>query len=233
MCVDLDRCRLRPSTDRDFAPDIAEMITATHQLHKMGYIHRDLKPDNFLIDGDGHIKLTDFGLSKEGVASISPHARQTPNSTPRNPMRSPIGIVSPSERTNTAFSVVGSPNYMAPEVLDVGPRGYGAEVDWWSLGCIFFEMVVGYPPFAGSTAEEVFENVRNWRDVIPEMIEMNRHMMSAEFIDLFQHLVCEPDSRWGDNHLPQIMTHPFFAAIGSDWSGLRTLQPGFTPTVRF
>lgn len=193
----------------------------------MGYIHRDLKPDNFLVGADGHVKLTDFGLSKDGATDY--RTGQTASGRRILPVRSPVGSVSPSERSNTAFSVVGSPNYMAPEVLDIGPDGYGAEVDWWSLGCIFFEMITGYPPFSGSTPEEVFDNVRNWRHVLPEMIEYNRHMISEEFIDLILHLIADPQHRWGDDQIEGIQRHPFFATIGSDWTCLRTLHPGFTP----
>jgi len=54
-----------------------------------------------------------------------------------------------------AYSIVGSPDYMSPEVLT--QEGYGEEVDWWSLGVIFFEMILGFPPFGGDTPEEVFE----------------------------------------------------------------------------
>jgi len=69
-----------------------------------------------------------------------------------------------------AFSVVGSPDYMSPEVLKgrlkQGP-GYSNEVDWWSLGCVFFESILGAPPFSGESIEEVFANIENWSQIVP------------------------------------------------------------------
>ncbi|KAF1621116.1 UNVERIFIED_CONTAM: Serine/threonine-protein kinase LATS2, partial [Eudyptes pachyrhynchus] len=88
-------------------------------VHKMGFIHRDIKPDNILIDLDGHIKLTDFGLCTG--------FRWTHNSK------------------CLAHSLVGTPNYIAPEVLL--RKGYTQLCDWWSVGVILFEMLVGQPPF--------------------------------------------------------------------------------------
>lgn len=120
----------------------------------------DLKPDNFLIDARGHLKLADFGLSKEGVQSFNYSAV----------LGSPLWKKDKANvQTNKSFSCVGrfvvshllviyfcSPDYMSPEVLDPPETGYGEEVDWWSLGCLFFDMVCGYPPFCGDTPHQVW-----------------------------------------------------------------------------
>jgi serine/threonine protein kinase len=92
-----------------------EMVMCVNTLHKLGYIHRDLKPANFLIDGHGHLKLGDFGLSK-GADAANPRASVVVN------------------RRLKAYSVVGTPQYMAKETLTGG--GYDASVDWWALGCV-------------------------------------------------------------------------------------------------
>jgi serine/threonine protein kinase len=116
---------------------MAELVMAVSVLHSMGYAHRDLKPDNILIDWDGHLKLTDLGLCRR--------MSQPAN----NPLAEPtgglaciltvFGIGSPrrppqTTRRHLAFSPVGTLDYVAPEVLK--PDGYGFECDWWSVGAV-------------------------------------------------------------------------------------------------
>lgn len=89
-------------------------------MHSAGIIYRDLKPENVLIDSEGHLKITDFGLSKEGLNL----AKSDPDLT---------------------YSICGTPEYIAPEI--VTGHGHTNCVDYWSLGILFYEMYVGYPPF--------------------------------------------------------------------------------------
>ena len=96
----------------------AEIILGLEALHKAGIIYRDLKPENILLDDEGHIRLTDFGLSKQGIFKLN------------------------KDQTTT---ICGTPEYLAPEIV-IG-EGHGKAVDWWSLGILMFEMFVGRPPF--------------------------------------------------------------------------------------
>lgn len=157
---------------------IAEMFCAVDALHQLGYIHRDLKPENFLVDSSGHVKLTDFGLAAGFLAPAkieSMRIRLEKASETSVPFGKPMAQRTVAERregyrtmrerdVNYAKSIVGSPDYMAPEVL----RGdeYDFTVDYWSLGCMLFEALTGFPPFAGSTADETWRNLNHWREVL-------------------------------------------------------------------
>jgi len=95
-----------------------------------------LKPENVLIDTEGYIRLTDFGLSKRNVVE-----------------------------NKSAFSVVGTPEYLAPEILL--KQGHGKAVDWWTLGCILYEMTTGMPPFYCSNRKELFDKIKTWSPKYP------------------------------------------------------------------
>ena len=98
-------------------------------LHKHKIIYRDLKPENILIGKDGHIKLSDFGLSKR------------------------LDRLNPSSRKQMTFSVCGTTEYMSPEILQ--QHGHDTSADWWSLGILMFELATGSPPFSGRDTEKV------------------------------------------------------------------------------
>eukprot|EP01119_Soliformovum_irregulare_P015523 TRINITY_DN4370_c0_g3_i2.p1 TRINITY_DN4370_c0_g3~~TRINITY_DN4370_c0_g3_i2.p1 ORF type:complete len:740 (-),score=160.35 TRINITY_DN4370_c0_g3_i2:85-2304(-) len=142
---------------------IAQVTLALGYLHSKGIIHRDLKPDNLLVGADGHLKLTDFGLSRFALYDLymDNHGSSSPLS---RHLYSPLAFDSPStspttspqcspktRRNNRRYSMVGTPDYLAPEVI-LG-TGHGQAVDWWSLGVIAFEFLTGFPPFNGDSAQ--------------------------------------------------------------------------------
>ena len=139
----------------------AELILAVESIHKLDCIHRDIKPDNILIDKNGHIKLSDFGLAK-----ISENLGQSPILYKKNKKNRP------THQKN--FSCVGTAYYVAPEVLK--KTGYSEDIDWWSVGVIFFEMLVGYAPFCSEETKDVCYKVINWKKFlkIPDDIVLSR-----------------------------------------------------------
>ncbi|KAF3846849.1 hypothetical protein F7725_003927 [Dissostichus mawsoni] len=130
----------------------AETVLALEYLHNYGIVHRDLKPDNLLITSMGHIKLTDFGLSKMGLMSLTTNLYE--------------GHIEKDTREFLDKQVCGTPEYIAPEVIL--RQGYGKPVDWWAMGIILYEFLVGCVPFFGDTPEELFGQVITDDIVWPE-----------------------------------------------------------------
>ena len=118
----------------------AELTMAFGELHSRAVVFRDLKPENVLIGGDGHVLLADFGLSKGGVPE--------------------------PERGTKSFC--GTPEYLAPEVL--ARKGHGFAVDWWGLGALLYEMLTGLPPWYSRDRQKMFASIRNDPLVIPNYV---------------------------------------------------------------
>lgn len=149
---------------------MAETALAIQTIHQLGFIHRDIKPDNLLLDAKGHIKLSDFGLctglqkshqtafyrdlskvEKSGFTFNREDSRRRAESWK-------------SKRRALAYSTVGTPDYIAPEVFL--QTGYDKSCDWWSLGVIMFEMLIGYPPFCSETPHETYTKILNWQSTL-------------------------------------------------------------------
>ncbi|KAJ6591541.1 kinase-like domain-containing protein [Mycena vulgaris] len=216
---------------------MAECILAIEAVHNLGYIHRDIKPDNVLIDKDGHLKLSDFGLST-GLHKGSDgeyYKRFLEQEKTQNPARNsvqvnPINLTMSREQIATwkanrrklAYSTVGTPDYIAPEVFLM--KGYGKECDWWSLGAIFFECLVGYAPFCSENPADTYKKIIDWPNYLffPEEV-----FISREGEDLLRQMMTWADKRLTVN---QIKTHPFF--FGADWNALRHIDPPFVPHLQ-
>ncbi|KAJ7293969.1 AGC/NDR protein kinase [Mycena rebaudengoi] len=216
---------------------ISEMFAAVNELHKLGYIHRDLKPENFLVDGTGHVKLTDFGLA---TGALNPRLIESLKVKLDKVKDNQIVHRSTLERRSIyrsirnedaryADSIVGSPDYMAPEVLRGKP--YNHSVDYWSLGCILFEFLAGFPPFSGSTPDETWTNLKNWSTVLrrpeydkPEDLVFN---LSDVAWDAVTCLIAHATTRYSS--LSQVSAHPFFELTG--WEDLRSVRAPFVPAL--
>ncbi|KAF8639397.1 hypothetical protein AX17_001522 [Amanita inopinata Kibby_2008] len=216
---------------------ISEMFAAVIELHKLGYIHRDLKPENFLVDSTGHVKLTDFGLA---TGALNPRRIESLKIKLDKVKDNQVIHRSTMERRSIyrsirnqdpryADSIVGSPDYMAPEVLRGKPYTYS--VDYWSLGCILFEFLAGFPPFSGSTPEETWTNLKNWTKVLrrPEYDKPEDLIFNLTDIawDAVTCLISHASIRYAS--LVQIAAHPFFAGV--KWDDLRSVPAPFIPAL--
>ncbi|ORY88965.1 kinase-like domain-containing protein [Leucosporidium creatinivorum] len=216
---------------------ISEMFCAVNELHKLGYIHRDLKPENFLIDPSGHIKLTDFGLAsgalnpgkienlKHKLDEVSDSALIFRSTVDMKSIYKSIRMADP----RYADSVVGSPDYMAIETLR--GQSYSFSVDYWSLGCILFEFLAGFPPFSGATAEETWANLKNWQRCLrrphydrPEDRIFN---LSDRGWGAIVALIAHKDRRIST--MDQLKVHPFFEGV--PWDNLREQKAPFIPAL--
>ena len=200
---------------------MAELVLAVEAVHKLNCIHRDLKPDNILIDSKGHIKLSDFGLSK--VMNRDIYCKDIVSLESKN--LDTISGPRKNKRRAYAHSTVGTPDYIAPEIFK--QKGYGPEVDWWSLGVILFEMIIGYPPFYANTPNETCQKILRWE----KYLSFPKNRVSKEAIDLMASLITDVDKRLGYNGAEEIKRHSFFKKI--DWSKVRKMPPPFVPKLDF
>ena len=170
---------------------------AISYVHTLDIIYRDLKPENVLLDAQGHIRLTDFGLSKEGISGSS----------------------------SGANSFCGTPEYLAPEILN--RQGHGRAVDWWSLGALLYEMLTGLPPFYCQDRERLFEKIRKSELTYPASLSPNSKSLLRGL------LTKNPDKRLGSgpNDADDIKNHPFFANIHWDKLMRGEVKPPWAPQI--
>ncbi|KAF9182502.1 Serine/threonine-protein kinase MRCK alpha [Haplosporangium sp. Z 11] len=180
---------------------IAEIVLAVAELHRNRYIHRDLKPQNILLDATGHIMLADFGACARLDASGQVHGQTVP---------------------------LGTWDYMSPEVVDAqsGGKPYGKEVDWWAVGVVMYELLVGEPPFFAESAMGI---IRLLRDHEKNLSFEKIPNISSECKDIITRLLARKENRLGKDGVEEIKAHPFFKDV--DWDNIRKAVPPFLPII--
>ncbi|XP_043588614.1 ribosomal protein S6 kinase alpha-5-like isoform X2 [Bombus pyrosoma] len=189
---------------------IGEVILALEHLHKLGIIYRDIKLENILLDREGHIVLTDFGLSKEFL----PHER---------------------DNNARAYSFCGTIEYMAPEVVRGGSAGHDIAVDWWSVGVLTYELLTGASPFTVEGEKNTQQDIS--RRILKTEPPMPSHMGATVRDFILRLLVKDPRQRLGGGpgDAKELKEHAFFkeAPPPFSWEALerREITPPFVPTI--
>ncbi|XP_030054718.1 rho-associated protein kinase 2 [Microcaecilia unicolor] len=180
----------------------AEVVLALNAIHSMGLIHRDVKPDNMLLDKYGHLKLADFGTCMKMDETGMVHC-------------------------DTA---VGTPDYISPEVLKSqgGDGYYGRECDWWSVGVFLFEMLVGDTPFYADSLVGTYSKIMDHKNslIFPDDVEISKNAK-----DLICAFLTDREVRLGRNGVEEIKQHPFFKNDQWTWNNMRETAAPVVPEL--
>jgi len=173
----------------------AQIATTLSYIHSQGIVYRDLKPENMMIGKDGYLKIIDFGLSKR--------------------------IEKEKYSTGKTLTMCGTPNYIAPEILQSKPYGY--EADWWSYGVVLYEIFYGQMPFQGNTPSELFKNILNGKPRLSPRIDNRINKLIKGLLRK------DPKKRYGAK---KVLEHEFFKSMDFEKLQKKKLEVPFFPSVK-
>lgn len=173
-----------------------QVALAFQHIHSKNIIHRDLKPENLLLCQNGYCKLTDFGFAK---------------------------VVEPGSRT---YTLCGTPEYIAPEVLL--NKGHGKPVDWWTLGILIYEMIVGQPPFCDDEPMGIYQKILAGKIYFPKYFDKNAKALCKKL------LTADLSKRYGNLKAGacDIVGHKWFSSIAVEALIEAQIDAPFKPTMK-
>ena len=189
------------STVQFYAAEITLILSYLHDIQHVAY--RDLKPENILLDADGHLKLVDFGFAKYLPPNKGPDGRPLPSGDPHE--------------AGVTYTLCGTPEYLAPEVIR--NSGHGMAVDWWALGILVYEMLIGQPPFWDQNPMRIYEQIVAGQIRFPSS-SRSFHVSSTARSFILHLCQTEPTQRLGyiAGGSSRVRDHPFFDGV--DWEAL-------------
>ncbi|TAQ89182.1 hypothetical protein B7494_g2496 [Chlorociboria aeruginascens] len=209
--------RFSENTSRFYAAEIVLILEFLHE--REGVAYRDLKPENLLLDAEGHIKLVDFGFAK-----------RLGNSKLKSSNRIVEGDgTSIDNSKGETYTLCGTPEYLAPEVIQ--SKGHTTAVDWWALGILIYEFLTGYPPFWNSNPMEIYKQIVSKPVSFPA-----EPAISLEAKDLIrQFCTVDRSHRLGNisGGAAKVKSHPFFRGVLWDEVYYRKYRGPIIPPIRY
>nr|AML78484.1 putative LOV domain-containing protein [Erythroxylum coca] len=212
----LDRQPLKVLKENAVRFYAAEVVVALEYLHYQGIIYRDLKPENVLLQSNGHVSLTDFDLSC--LTSCRPQLLIPGTNEKKRHRKRQQGPVFMAEPMRASNSFVGTEEYIAPEIIS--GAGHTSAVDWWALGILLYEMLYGYTPFRGKTRQKTFANILHKDLRFPSSTQVSFNAKQL----MYRLLHRDPKRRLASREgASEVKRHPFFRGV--NWALVRCMNP--------